>query len=76
MSAIAYILLERSIIVHNGPNSKLARAVGSDLKSTVSLLIYGLAIALAFVRPWIALTLYVLNAALWFIPDRRIESIA
>ena len=76
MSAVAYILLERSIIAYNGPHSKLARAVGSDLKSKVSLLIYGLAIPLAFGRPWIALLLYVANAALWFIPDRRIESIA
>ncbi len=76
MSAVAYILLERSIIAYNGPNSKLARAVGSDVKSKLSLLIYVVAIPLAFARPWIALALYVLNAALWLIPDRRIESIA
>jgi uncharacterized membrane protein len=76
MSAVAYILLERSIIACNGPHSKLARAVGSDLKSKASLLIYALAIPLAFVRPWIALLLYVAVAAVWFIPDRRIESIA
>ena len=76
MSAVAYILLERSIIAYNGPHSKLAHAVGSDVKSKLSLLIYVVAIPLAFARPWIALALYVLNAALWFIPDRRIESIA
>src|SRR5229473_2626709 len=74
MAAIAYILLERSIIVCNGPTSKLAQAVGSDLKSKVSLLVYALAIPLAFARPWIALVLYVVNAMMWFIPDRRIES--
>ncbi|MGH9691038.1 MAG: TMEM175 family protein [Candidatus Acidiferrales bacterium] len=76
MASIAYILLERSIIVYNGPASKLARAVGNDLKSKVSLLVYVLAIPLAFARTWIALVLYVVNAMLWFIPDRRIESIA
>ena len=75
MAGIAYIWLERSIIAVNGPQSKLARAVGDELKGKVSLLIYVLAIALAFVRPWIAIALYVLNAAMWFIPDRRIESI-
>jgi uncharacterized membrane protein len=75
MASIAYILLERSIIACNGPNSKLARAVGGDLKSTVSLSLYALAVWLAFVRPWIALALYVVNAMMWFIPDRRIESI-
>jgi uncharacterized membrane protein len=75
-AGIAYFLLERSIIVFNGPDSKLARAVGRDLKAKLSMLIYALAILLAFVHPWIALTLYVLNAIMWFIPDRRIESIA
>ena len=76
MASISYILLERAIIVCNGPNSKLARAVGADLKSKLSLFVYAAAIPLAFVRPWIAVTLYVVNAMLWFIPDRRIESIA
>ncbi len=74
-SGIAYFFLERSIIVYNGPNSKLARAVGRDLKAKLSLLIYALAIPLAFVHPLIALTLYVVNPMMWFIPDRRIESI-
>jgi TMEM175 potassium channel family protein len=76
MASIAYILLERAIIACNGPHSRLARAVGSDLKSQMSLVIYLLAIALAFLRPWIAIVLYVVNALLWFIPDRRIESAA
>jgi uncharacterized membrane protein len=75
MAAIAYILLEQSIIAYNGPNSRLARAVGGDLKSKMSLLVYALAILLAFVHPWIAIMLYVANGILWFIPDRRIESI-
>jgi len=74
LCSIAYILLERAIIKCNGPTSKLARAVGSDVKSKVSLLIYVLAIPLAFVRPWIGLALYVAVAMIWFIPDRRIES--
>jgi uncharacterized membrane protein len=75
MTSIAYILLERAIIACNGPDSKLARAVGSDLKSTVSLFLYFVAIALAFVRAWIAIALYVAIAMMWFIPDRRIESV-
>jgi uncharacterized membrane protein len=74
LCSMAYILLERAIIKCNGPNSKLARAVGGDLKSKVSLSIYVLAIPLAFLRPWIAIALYVAIAMIWFIPDRRIES--
>jgi len=75
MSSIAYLLLERAIIACNGPESRLARAVGGDLKSQASLAIYVIAIALAFVRPWIAILLYVVIAMIWFIPDRRIESV-
>lgn len=75
MSSIAYIWLEHSLIACNGPHSKLARAVGSDLKSKLSLLVYAVAIPLAFVRSWAALMLYVAIAMLWLIPDRRIESI-
>ena len=53
-------------------NLKLARAVCSDLKCQLSLLIYVLAIPLAYVHPLIALALHVVNAMMWFIPDRRI----
>ncbi len=74
-SSLAYILLERTIIKCNGPASRLALAVGKDQKSMVSFAIYAAAIPLAFVRPWIALALYVVVATIWFIPDRRIESI-
>ncbi len=76
MSAIAYVWLQRSIIAVNGEHSKLARAVGRDLKGKISLLLYFVGIALAFVRPWLAIAVYVLIALIWFIPDRRIESIA
>jgi uncharacterized membrane protein len=75
MSSISYLLLEQSIIACNGPDSKLARAVGGDLKSKASLLVYLLAIGLAFARPWISIALYVVIAMMWFIPDRRIESL-
>ena len=74
-AAVAYVLLQQSIIACNGPNSKLARAVGSDRKGKLSLTIYILAVPLAFVRPGIAIALYVVVALIWFIPDRRIEAI-
>jgi uncharacterized membrane protein len=75
LTAISYLALERAIIKCNGPSSKLARAVGGDRKGMISLTIYLLAIPLSFVRPGIAIALYVLVAMLWFVPDRRIESL-
>ena len=75
MAAVAYLLLERALINCNGPKSPLATAVGHDLKGKISLGIYTIAIVLAFYRPWIAIALYIANAAAWFLPDRRIESL-
>ena len=74
-SAISYNWLSQAIIKCNGPNSRLARAVGSDLKGKASLSVYILAIPLAYMRPWIAIALYVAVALIWFLPDRRIESV-
>jgi uncharacterized membrane protein len=75
MTAIAYWVLERAIIRCDGAGSKLARAVGTDRKTKFSLLIYFAAVPLAFVRPWIAIGLYVVIAGIWLVPDRRIEGL-
>ena len=57
-----------------GPDSKLAAAIGRDLKGRISPLLYAAAIPLAFVREWIADAIYVIVALIWLVPDRRIES--
>jgi uncharacterized membrane protein len=73
-AAIAYYILARTIIAAEGPGSKLAEAVGRDVKGKLSPLCYAAAIPLAFVERWIALGLYVLVALIWLVPDARIES--
>ncbi len=75
MAAVGYIWLERMLILCNGRSSKLARAVGTDRKSKLSFALYAAAIFLAFVHPWIAISLYVAAALIWLVPDRRIESV-
>jgi uncharacterized membrane protein len=75
MAAIAYWLLQRTIIAHQGADSLLARAVGRDLKGRASPLLYLAAIFSAFASPWIAAAIYVLVALMWLIPDRRIEHV-
>ncbi len=75
-AAVSYLILERQIIAHNGRTSRLARALGgSDRKGKVSLALYITAVALAFIRPWLAIVLYVAVALLWLVPDSRIESL-
>jgi uncharacterized membrane protein len=73
MSAIAYYVLQRSIIDADGDRSLLAAAIGRDLKGKISPMAYFAAIPLAFVNPWLAGILYVGVALMWLAPDRRIE---
>ena len=73
MAAIAYWILQKTIISNQGEGSLLAHAVGRDVKGKISPLIYLAAIPLAFVESWLANGLYVLVALMWIIPDRRIE---
>jgi uncharacterized membrane protein len=72
-AAIAYYVLQSVIVRREGRDSALARALGSDWKGKASPLLYGLAIALAFVNRWVAVALYVTVALLWLVPDRRLE---
>ncbi|MGZ3765051.1 MAG: TMEM175 family protein [Mucilaginibacter sp.] len=73
MSGLSYTLLTSILASHCGKNSELAQAIGRDWKGKVSLGIYAGAIALAFLNSWIAFGLYVVVAAMWFVPDSRIE---
>ena len=73
MAAFAYLILERTIIACDGPNSLLKTAVGRDWKGKLSPLIYLTAIASTFWSPWIAQLCYVAVALIWLVPDRRIE---
>jgi uncharacterized membrane protein len=73
MAAIAYAILQRSIIAANGPQSVLKRAVGTDWKGKLSPFFYISAIASTFWVHWVAQALYVLVALVWLVPDRRIE---
>lgn len=73
MAAIAYWLLEQTIIASEGPASVLRRAVGRDWKGRLSPLLYSAAIAATFLAPWVAQAIYVGVAILWLVPDPRIE---
>jgi TMEM175 potassium channel family protein len=73
-AGLAYTLLQTLLVAQQGPGSKLAAAVGRDLKGKLSLLFYATAIPLAFVHEWISDALYVFVALMWLVPDRRIES--
>ncbi|HUB16832.1 MAG TPA: TMEM175 family protein [Acetobacteraceae bacterium] len=73
LAAIAYFILQSTIIRTEGPESALATAIGRDVKGKASLIVYLAAISLAFVHPAISDASYIGVALIWFIPDRRIE---
>lgn len=73
LAAVAYFILVRALIALHGNDSPLAIAVNRDFKGKVSVVIYVVAIPLAFVSAWLAGALYVLVALIWLAPDRRIE---
>lgn len=72
-AACAWWILKRSFIAKEGKHSTLATAMGKDSKGKLSILFYVAAIAVALFQPWISCALYVIVAAMWLIPDRRIE---
>ena len=74
LSAMAYFIMVRAMLAHHGRDSVLASALGDGKKERVSLILYSVAIPLAFAAAWIAAMLYVVVAIMWLIPDRRIES--
>ncbi|MCC7144178.1 MAG: DUF1211 domain-containing protein [Candidatus Eisenbacteria bacterium] len=70
----AYYILVRAMLAHHGAGSPLQKAIGNDFKGKISLVIYAMAIPLAFIQPGIAGLCYAGVAVLWLVPDRRIES--
>lgn len=73
LAAIAYFILQQTIIASQGKNSVLAKALGKDLKGKSSPLLYLLGIIIAPFVPWAAVVIYTIVALMWLVPDSRIE---
>ncbi len=73
MAGLAYYILVRTLLPLHKKDSALAHAIGNNVKEKISVVIYSVAVGLAFVNSTIALGLYVIVAAMWLIPDKRIE---
>jgi uncharacterized membrane protein len=73
MAGLAYTILVRTLIAAHGRDSTLANAIGSDAKGNLSLVLYAGGIGVAFVNSYAGFAIYTLVAAMWLIPDPRIE---
>lgn len=74
MAACAYFILQHAIISSEGEKSLLKVAVGQDRKGKASLVLYVIAVIVAFWFTWVAQLIYIAVAIMWLIPDRRIEN--
>ena len=74
LAAVAYMILQGTIIRAEGPQSTLRNAIGNDRKGKTSLALYLAGIGMAYVDSRIAIGIYAAVALIWLIPDRRIES--
>ena len=72
-AGIAYSVLVRMIIRVDGADSNVGRAIGTDAKGYLSLVLYTAGIALAYVSPWLSYALYAAVGVLWILPDRRLS---
>jgi uncharacterized membrane protein len=72
-AGIAYFILTRVLLATHGHDSPFAKALGSDFKGKISVVLYFAGVMLAFVQTWISLAVYVLVALMWLVPDRRFE---
>jgi uncharacterized membrane protein len=75
-AAIAYFVLQSVVVAEHGADSAMASALGRDLKGKLSPVLYLAGIGFAFVSTWIAISLYVVVALMWLIPDRRLAPVA
>jgi len=75
MNGVAYTILAVALSRLHGPNSAIARAIGRDKKGKLSLLVYAIGIIASFFNNWVGFSFYVIVAAMWFIPDKRIENV-
>ena len=73
MCSVAYGILARILVKVEGPDSPLAIAINRDFKGKISTAIYLVALALCFVNHWLGFALYCVVAAIWLVPDSRIE---
>jgi uncharacterized membrane protein len=74
-AAIAYNILVRTMLRLHHEDSALVRAIGTDQKGNLSLLLYAIGVVVSLMAPWAALALYGVVALIWVVPDRRLEAV-
>ncbi|HNP16861.1 MAG TPA: TMEM175 family protein [Fulvivirga sp.] len=74
MCAIAYRILQASLIRHHHDNAKLQIVTTGGVKENISILVYATGIGLAFVNVWLSVFIYLSIAVIWVVPNKKLES--
>ena len=74
LAGVAYYILALAIRAVN-KDTRIEELLGKDIKAKVSVALWALGIALAFIEPLLAYGVYALVAIMWFIPDRRLVTV-
>ncbi len=75
LCAVAYTILVSKLHHLHGNDTAFAKALGRDRKGKISIALYICAVPLAFVNQWIGVAIFVLVAAIWFVPDTRFSRV-
>ncbi len=73
MCGVSYNILSHFLVKHSGPESPIAIASKENNKGVWSLLLYGVAIPISFIQPYVSFVIFIMVAAMWFIPSKMIE---
>jgi TMEM175 potassium channel family protein len=73
MPAFSYFLLVRALFAAPGQSATLAEALGDNTKGTLSIVLYLIALAVSLIVPVVAVLIDIVVAAMWVVPDPRIE---
>ena len=76
MCAVAWYVMQTTILRAEDEQHRLREALGSDLKGKLSPVVYLAGILLCFVAGWLGVVVYSLVALAWLVPDRRFERFA
>ena len=73
MCSLGYTLLQWRVLKHVQNREDLIEELRSKPKGVISLILYTVAVVMAFYFPIISDILIILVSIMWFIPDRRLE---
>jgi len=75
LAATAYSPVLTTAIARANPESTATRLLRRNWKENLSIVLYLLAVAAAFIAPVFSFTLYATVSLSWFIPDKRLEKL-